>query len=272
MAKAQQKKCVDGSVCGTKAAPAWLTTFGDLMALLLTFFVLLLSFSSTNKEEFQNAIGALQGALGVLDGEPILTSPVKLNVPIVRGDITEARPTTADASTQEGQFRTAIGHERNQDREPAVEVVQSAGGIRIRIRDSMLFDTGRAEVKPAFRPLLKRIGDVLCCIPNEVVVEGHTDDVPIHTEQFPSNYWLSSARALKVMEAMMGDAHVPGERLVAVGYGQYRPLASNDTPEGRASNRRVEIEVLYDRERPADASVEAVRQMLEKAGIEEAAR
>ena len=69
--------------------PSWLTTFGDLMALLLTFFVLLLSFSTTSEHDFQEAVGALQGALGVLDGEPILTSPVKLHVPIVKGDRTD---------------------------------------------------------------------------------------------------------------------------------------------------------------------------------------
>ena len=92
---AKEKKCPD-----CPEMPAWLTTFGDLMALLLTFFVLLLSFSTTSQADFEKAIGALQGALGVLDGEPILTSPIKLHVPIVKGDITEARPTLKEAKAE----------------------------------------------------------------------------------------------------------------------------------------------------------------------------
>ena len=92
---AKEKKC---PAC--PELPAWLTTFGDLMALLLTFFVLLLSFSTTSQHDIEQAIGALQGALGVLDGEPILTSPVKLEVPIVKGTITEARPTIKDAKAE----------------------------------------------------------------------------------------------------------------------------------------------------------------------------
>ena len=90
---AKQQKCPD---CPA-GLPAWLATFGDLMSLLLTFFVLLLSFSTTSKADFEKAMGSLHGALGVLTGEPILTSPIKLNIPIIRGDITEARPTLKDA-------------------------------------------------------------------------------------------------------------------------------------------------------------------------------
>ena len=83
-----------------KGLPGWLQTFGDLMSLLLCFFVLLLSFSTMKKEDFEKAVGSLQGALGVLPGEPILSSPIKLELPIVRGDLTEARPTLKDAKSE----------------------------------------------------------------------------------------------------------------------------------------------------------------------------
>ena len=105
---AKEKKCPD-----CPEMPAWLTTFGDLMALLLTFFVLLLSFSTTSQADFEKAIGALQGALGVLDGEPILTSPIKLHVPIVKGDITEARPTLKEAKAEIEKEVEAQGQQKN---------------------------------------------------------------------------------------------------------------------------------------------------------------
>ena len=165
MAK-QAKKCVGGSICGTKGAPAWLTTFGDLMALLLTFFVLLLSFSTTSEADFQEAIGALQGALGVLDGEPILTSPIELNVPIVKGDITEARPTLKDAKSEIEEEVEASGQSDN------IEVVTGPEGIIIRIKEGVLFGVGDASLQEDFKSTLSRIGSVLNQMDNEVVVEG----------------------------------------------------------------------------------------------------
>ncbi|MFH1570563.1 MAG: flagellar motor protein MotB, partial [Gemmatimonadota bacterium] len=133
---AKQQKCPD---CA--GVPPWITTFSDLMSLLLTFFVLLLSFSSVDQDDFENAIGALQGALGVLDGKPILTSPVKLHVPIVKGDITEARPTMKDAKAD---IETITQEERQQQN---VQVSVGDEGITIRIRDRAAFDSGRSQLK-----------------------------------------------------------------------------------------------------------------------------
>jgi chemotaxis protein MotB len=229
---AKEKKCPE-----CVALPAWLTTFSDLMSLLLTFFVLLLSFSSTAQDDFQKAKGSLQGALGVLKGEPILTSPIKLNVPILRGDITEARPTLHDA-------RAEIEREIQEEAQVEnVEVEQSAEGITIRISDRALFSSGNAELTPEFLPLLNKIGAVLARIPNEVEIEGHTDDVPISTQGFRDNYWLSSARALNVLEVFVREVGIAPARLSAIGFGEHRPLVENDSPENRSRNRRVEIKV-----------------------------
>lgn len=259
MAK-QAKKCVDGSVCGTKAAPSWLTTFGDLMALLLTFFVLLLSFSTTSQEDFQNAIGALQGALGVLDGEPILTSPVQLHVPIVKGDITEARPTLKDAKAEIEEEIEASGQAEN------IEVVAGPEGIIIRIKEGVLFETGDADMKDAFKSTLSRIGSVLNQMPNEVVIEGHTDNVPIKTADFSSNHHLSTGRALSVMDYFVQDVGIEAERLGIAAFGENKPLGPNDTAEGRSQNRRVEIRVLYG-EGAEEASPDSVRGLIEGASL-----
>lgn len=260
MAKAA-KKCVDGSVCGTKAAPSWLTTFGDLMALLLTFFVLLLSFSTTSEADFQNAIGALQGALGVLDGEPILTSPVQLHVPIVKGDITEARPTMKDAKAEIEAEVEASGQGDN------IEVVAGPEGIIIRIKEGVLFGVGEADIKDGFKSTLSRIGSVLNAMDNEVVIEGHTDNVPIKTKDFSNNHHLSTGRALMVMDYFVGQVGIERERLGIAGFGENKPLAPNDSPDGRSQNRRVEIRVLSSGGEKA-AKPDSVRGLIEAASLQ----
>lgn len=251
MAKGQGK-CPD-----CPAIPAWMTTFSDLMSLLLTFFILLLSFSSVQEDEFKKALGALQGALGVLSGDPILTSPIKLNVPILKGDITEARPTLKDAKAEIEKEIEAESQESN------VEVLQSQEGITIRISDKALFGSGQADLKPELLPLLNKIGGVLARLPNAVEIEGHTDDRPIRNERFKDNFWLSSARALNVLNVFVNEVGIVPERLSAIGYGQFRPLAPNDSEGNRAKNRRVEIKI-----RGEGAEI---RQLLEEAelGIEE---
>ncbi len=253
---AKQQKCPD---CPA-GLPAWLATFGDLMSLLLTFFILLLSFSKTSQAEFENAMGSLHGALGVLTGEPILTSPIKLNIPIIRGDITEARPTLKDAKAEIEKEVEAEGQQEN------VEIIQSEDGITIRIKDNAVFGSGDAAIKPAILPLLNKIGGVLARLPNPIEIEGHTDNLPIKNKEFPNNHWLSSARALGVLDVFHNEVGMAAERLTAIGHGEFKPLADNDTEDGRATNRRVEIKVRH-RQDSEGATPEAVRQLLQEAQI-----
>ena len=230
------------------------------MSLLLTFFVLLLSFSTTSQEDFEKAIGALQGALGVLQGEPIMTSPIKMHVPIVKGDITEARPTLKDAQAEIEQEIEA------QDQKENVEVMQGPEGVIIRIRDQALFATGKADLKPEIMPLLNTIGAVISRMPNEVEIEGHTDNVPISNDEFGNNHWLSSARALQVLDVFAGEVGIEPQRLSAVGHGQFKPLVENDSPENRSQNRRVEIKIRFD-ENEEDVSKEDVEKFLQEADL-----
>ena len=257
---AKEKKCPD-----CPEIPSWLTTFGDLMALLLTFFVLLLSFSTTSEEEFENAIGSLQGALGVLDGDPILSAPVKLNVPLVKGDITEARPTLKDAQAEIEKEIEASGQQDN------VEVIQGPEGIIIKMKDHVLFNVGKAELKDEFKSLLFRIGSVLNRLPeNSIEIEGHTDNVPITNDDFPNNHWLSSARALRVLDMFADEIGIERQRLAAMGYGEFQPLdpnADNDLPENRDRNRRVVIRVKYGGGETEQASSDSMRFMLDAAGL-----
>ncbi len=239
------KKCVGGSICGTKAAPGWLTTFGDLMALLLTFFVLLLSFSTVSSDDFENAIGALQGALGVLDGQPILTSPIKLHVPIVRGDITEARPTMNDAKAEIEEIT------EEEDQQQNVEVTEGEEGITIRIRDRAVFTSGLADIKDEFKSLLSRIGQVINRMPNQVVIEGHTDNMPNHSAAYPTNWELSAARALKTTRFLIEEMGVAADRFFVSAHAWHQPVSQNNTASSRLLNRRVEIILTKQRPYPA---------------------
>ena len=255
---AKQQKCPE-----CKGAPGWLTTFGDLMALLLTFFVLLLSFSATEQDDFEHALGSLQGALGVLSGDPILSSPIKLHVPIVKGDITEARPTLKDAAAEIEEEIEAEAQQEN------IEVLQGAEGIIIRISDQALFDSGKADLKSDLLPLLARIGGVLNRVPNPIEIEGHTDNLPISNDEFRNNHWLSNARALRVLDRLVEEAGIDQSRLSAIGYGEFKPVdpnADNNSPENRARNRRVEIKVRFT-EAEGEVAPENLRELLGEAEL-----
>ncbi len=121
-------------------------------------------------------------------------------------------------------------------------------GVMITMRESILFDSGKADLKPSSSELLAKLAEVLGRThAREIRIAGHTDNKPIRTPQFPSNWELSTARALSVLHRLVDDHRLPAEKLVAVGFGENRPVASNDTNEGRAKNRRVEIFLVPER-------------------------
>ena len=215
---------------GEKGAPAWMVTYGDLMSLLLTFFVLLASFSSIELSKFKQAMGSFLGALGVLESD--------------RGRMTYSETFVSYQTSLNRSLEWFSWFVQRQGLSDMVSVYESEEGLRIRISNPLLFDLGRAEVKARARELLRQIAFMLGDLPCDVVVEGHTDDLPIHTDRFPSNWELSAIRAVNVVK-VLAEYGVPPGRLTAVGYGEYRPLRPNDSEEHRALNRRVEIFVRW---------------------------
>ncbi|NOY44483.1 MAG: OmpA family protein [Deltaproteobacteria bacterium] len=129
-----------------------------------------------------------------------------------------------------------------------VVIEQLKGKLSVKVLDEILFDSGSARIKPEGREVLRRLGEMLKAQADKaIVIEGHTDNVPIAgalAERFPSNWELSTARATSVVRFLQDEVGVEPERLSAVGFGPYRPVASNDTPEGRARNRRIEIKLV----------------------------
>jgi chemotaxis protein MotB len=132
-----------------------------------------------------------------------------------------------------------------------IKVTQIRDRLTVNLVEKVLFDSGRAEIKPAGKTVLKKVGDILKTVTDKQIrIEGSTDNVPIGEklrERFPTNWELSTQRATTVLRFLEDEAGVSGTHLAAVGYGPYRPVASNDTPEGRAENRRIEIVLV-----PAD--------------------
>lgn len=226
-----------------RGAPAWMTTYGDMVTLLLTFFVLLYSFSSLDVQKFKEVIAAFRGTLGVLDGGRTITDvPAVNNAPL---DVDAALDRTSKEIQQiEELYKQLQGLIGRGELPGSVELIREERGLVIRFADRTFFDLGKAELRPDARRILKRVGSFLRGLPNHVRVEGHTDSLPINTEKFPSNWELSTARATNVIRFLIEEEGLDPARLSAAGYGEYRPVASNATPEGRARNRRVDLVIL----------------------------
>ncbi len=212
-------------------SPAWMATFGDMMSLLLTFFILLVSFSTIQETKFQEAVGSLQGALGVLNDLPSI--PIHKEVLIPEGGKSDAE----EIKERVEKLNKELESLKKSD---VVEISRSEKGLAIRLEDEALFDLGKAKLRQEAHAILDEVAETLKGFPNGIRVEGHTDDLPIRSERFPSNWELSSARATAVLRHMQGKGIDP-RRLSAIGFGEWRPVVKNDSPEHRQKNRRVEI-------------------------------
>jgi len=205
-------------------------------SLLVTFFVLLISFSSMKETKFEKAMSSLKGALGVLMADRG-SFVISQNVPLYEfqsGGEFEHKLEKVLQQLQDATEKSGT-HEM-------VKVEKSADRIHFSISNPMLFSSGSNRLKTDSYELLKQISNVLAMLPYEVRVEGHTDNVPINTVKYPSNWELSAARALSVVRKFL-EFGISPERFQVIGYGEFRPIATNATSTGRAINRRVEIYV-----------------------------
>ncbi|HAH07389.1 MAG TPA: hypothetical protein DCM05_12865 [Elusimicrobia bacterium] len=150
-----------------------------------------------------------------------------------------------------GTYESLVGELKGEIAQGQVKIEQFQGKLSVNVAETIFFDSGKAEIKVSGRKVLQRVGDVLKHVPDKAIrIEGHTDDVPIRStlrEKYPSNWELSTARATTVARFLQEKAGIDPALLTAAGYGEYRPVASNDAEDGRARNRRIEI-VLIDRE------------------------
>ena len=219
-------------------SPAWMTTFGDMMTLLLVFFVLLYSFSSMDVEKFQGFISALQNQLSILDGGHIITTNPNIDAGTLGEDYAQAPQNIQQI------MRELDNYIKSNDLGDRVEVENKRKGLVISLTGEILYELGRANIRGQGREVLSMISDILIDIPNDIMIEGHTDDLPIRTDEFPSNWELSTARAVNVIKFLIEETDFDPARLSAAGYSEYRPVADNDSSKGRAKNRRIEVVIL----------------------------
>lgn len=217
----------------TENLDRWLLTYADLITLLLAFFVVMYSMSRIDNKKFGEVSDALntilKGGPSVLrfQPEPAMTGHGLLNLGNLR---------MAQLKIEE-KFKQVGKHEVLQ-----TEITER--GLVVHILESALFDQGSSVLKPKAMEVLDLIAEQLQGRPNHVRVEGHTDDTPIRSEVYPSNWELSSARATTVVRYYAESHSIPPARISALGYGEFRPVAPNNSIENRARNRRVDVVIL----------------------------
>jgi len=227
--------------CPPEGAPDWMLTYGDMVTLLLTFFVMLFTTAEINGSKLQLIIAAFQG-LGVLQGGNTLES----------GQLSELGNTIMQLPSQESgraldtARKQAISQFEPEIKSEKVRVSVDERGLIISLAADSFFKSGSADVNiEESRELLQKIAGLLISLHgSKFAIEGHTDSLPTDPNgPFPSNWELSTARATNVLRYLV-DFGVPDDNFRVVGYGDTQPIASNDTEEGRALNRRIDIVIL----------------------------
>jgi len=215
----------------------WLTTYSDLVTLLLCFFVLLFSFSEIDAQKFRTIMSSFQGGKGAFDGG-----------------------TTIELNDEIEPFDGALEEDLEKLKKLLEEYADSIGlgteitlsveerGLIIRFMDNVLFDSGKADLKPESIEILKSVAEILNRDEFKdrlIKVEGHTDTDPIlYSAKFPTNWELSAIRATNVLRYLVETENIDGNRISSSGYSFYRPIAPNDTKENKSKNRRVDMVIL----------------------------
>ena len=249
--------------------PAWVVTFADLMSLLMCFFVLLLSFSEIDAQKFKQIAGELSQAFGVQRDVPVLDTPMGTSPvfdtfspappePTVVNEVRQVTTTEApELETLKSPEETAVAEavqEKMDERidsilavlEPAIvdgriNVSQDQARIIIRVEEKGSFPSGSAAVTYEFEGLLLDMALVLADMPGKIAIQGHTDNVPIRTKRFASNWDLSAARAAAVANVLLARQQMEADRIRVTGLADTEPRVPNTSAANRAKNRRVEI-------------------------------
>lgn len=215
---------------GDGGAPQWLVTYSDMVTLLLTFFVLLLSMAKLDKMKFHDAVGSLKGAFGFVGSAG--------QVEVSKPKIISYAPMDDDYVSRLYQKVQTIISRLRIDQE--IDLVKDRGAVVLRVKESILFDSGSTIVKQEAYPVLRKIAALVKPLPLRMRIEGHTDDLPSGNPQL-TNWDLSVQRAVSALKFFARENLLPLERLSAVGYGAQQPVVPNRNDEQRTLNRRVEF-------------------------------
>jgi chemotaxis protein MotB len=281
-----------------RGSPAWMATFADLMSLLMCFFVLLLSFAEMDVEKFKQIAGSMKLAFGVQSQLELEDIPKGTSVVATEFSPGKTEDTIVDTiqqitdQPQEPELRvgesqevsdreieeairekvSALLGETEADAEKLkdrlddeiqtgkVDVESDGRTITVRIREQGSFPSGSAELNTAFLPVMQRIRDALTQIPGTVSIEGHTDNIPTRGGRYESNWGLSASRALSVTHELLRGGLLDDDRMMVVGFADTKPFTFNDSADGRALNRRVEIVIRQGIDEGEAQDLELLRQ------------
>ncbi|MCP3025356.1 flagellar motor protein MotS [Halobacillus sp. A5] len=247
----------------TKGSPMWMTTYADMITLILVFFILLFSMSQINLVKFDAVAESFRNQM-IFDFYP---SPVENENPTEQAKIQEngeemnefeepvedpddiaeeeADQEDRDEAELDDLLKEIEEFLENNDLQDIISATRTDQGVVLVLQEQLLFDTGEAEILSSGEPFLTKVGQLLKSVPNDVKVEGHTDNRPISTLQYPSNWELSGARAGSVIRFLSSNTEgLESSRLSAAAYADTKPVKSNDSDENLRENRRVEIVIL----------------------------
>jgi len=212
----------------------WLVSYADFITLLFALFVVMYSTSSVNEGKYRAVSESAQAAFN-----PSTLTAKKIEI--------GPKLSSGNRSTGKVEYIAAIkGVLKEFEQNKKLSIFQNSKGIVIRITDTALFDSGSAVIKNEAVEAIDSLAGVLANLKENIQIEGHTDNIPINSPLYPSNWELSSSRATSIVRRFVNYGMEPS-RLTAIGYGEYRTIAENDTGEGRSKNRRVDIVVLNDK-------------------------
>lgn len=257
----------------------WLISYADFITLLFAFFVVMYSISSINEGKYRVLSDTLVAAFNT---PPKSLQPIQMgeearqaeSSPLQMESVRKLSPDESNIikslqETAQQNDLAQIATDFRQAMLPLIEddlinVTQNDLWVEVEINTSILFGSGSAELETEATPVLRKVAGILQRYPNQLQVEGFTDNLPINTYLYPSNWELSAARAASVVHLFM-DSGVQPERMSAVGYGEYRPIADNTSVEGRRKNRRVVVVILADTDARRALDIERNRQAAPKA-------
>ena len=223
----------------------WMLTYSDLITLLMIFFIVMYASSNVSLNKYGKLAQSLGAALGgTSNGIGSGTNVIGNGTGNFVGDITKSVTLTSEQKKLNTVKSQVDDYLKKNGLSASVDTNIDDRGLDIRLNDSILFDSGKADIKSNSEDEIVKIGKILSKMNNYIRVEGHTDNIPISGGQFKSNWQLSSVRAANVAELLVEQSGVPADKISAVGYGENRPIASNATDAGRAKNRRVEIIII----------------------------
>jgi chemotaxis protein MotB len=224
------------------AGGGWEIVYSGFVLILLCFFIMLSSFSTMEEakimrfvQSFVDAVGIMPGGLKFDSGATVLPKSA---------DIVDSNDKLAQLFSELAELNERLKKEKD------ITLAYSTKGLVMRLSDRALFDVGVANISPQAVPLLQKVADIIARTNFEVRIEGHSDNLPIKTVQFPSNWELSTARAVNVLRFFLETGRISSQRMSAVGFGEFQPMVPNDSIEHRAQNRRVEIIFLHSDQKP----------------------